>query len=551
MAHGRPPGRGDGAAPGAGRHGHHGRGPGSGTRPKAAGAGGTAGLRGAEPSPWRGPAPERDTGSGHGPLSPGRTTGLRGGGTLIPAWPGPGTRRERSARAPVRPGAVGGSWSARRGPAGGAVRLRMGGTVGAAGVSGRGALSYVAVTLGRMAANTSPEAPLPVGEVSRLIGGWIDRLGAVWVEGQITQLSRRPGAGVVFLTLRDPSYDISVSVTCYRQVFDAVADVVGEGARVVVHAKPEWYAPRGQLSLRAAEIKPVGVGELLARLEQLKKSLAREGLFAPERKKPLPFLPQLIGLVCGRASAAERDVLENARHRWPAVRFEVRNVPVQGVHAVPQVVQAVKELDARDDVDVIVVARGGGSVEDLLPFSDEQLVRAVAACRTPVVSAIGHEPDSPLLDLVADLRASTPTDAAKKVVPDVGEEYERVRQLRDRARRCVAAFVDREERGLAHALARPAIQDPHRMIDERAEQVTALLERGRRSLRHQLDRADSELTHTHARVVALSPAATLKRGYAVLQRADGHAVRDPGEVEPGETLRARVSEGDFSVRVDA
>lgn len=234
----------------------------------------------------------------------------------------------------------------------------------------------------------------------------------------------------------------------------------------------------GQLSLRATEIKPVGVGELLARLEQLKKSLAAEGLFAADRKKPLPFLPQLIGLVCGRASAAERDVLENARHRWPAVRFEVRNVAVQGVHAVPQVVQAVKDLDARDDVDVIVVARGGGSVEDLLPFSDEQLVRAVAACRTPVVSAIGHEPDNPLLDHVADLRASTPTDAAKKVVPDVGEEYERVRFLRDRARRSVQSFLDREERGLAHTLARPSIEDPHRMIDERADQVAALLDRG-------------------------------------------------------------------------
>jgi exodeoxyribonuclease VII large subunit len=402
-----------------------------------------------------------------------------------------------------------------------------------------------------MALHTSPESPLPVGEVSRLIGSWIDRLGAIWVEGQITQLSRRPGAGVVFLTLRDPSHDISVSVTCYRQVFDTVADVIGEGARVVVRAKPEWYAPRGQLSLRAAEIKPVGVGELLARLEQLKKSLAREGLFAPERKKPLPFLPQLVGLVCGRASAAERDVLENAHRRWPAVRFEVRNVAVQGVHAVPQVVQAVKELDALDEVDVIVVARGGGSVEDLLPFSDEQLVRVVAGCRTPVVSAIGHEPDTPLLDQVADLRASTPTDAAKKVVPDVGEEYERVRLLRDRARRCVAAFVDREERGLAHALARPAIQDPQRMIDERAEQVTALLERGRRTLRHHLDRADSELTHTHARVVALSPAATLRRGYAVLQRSDGQAVRDPAEVTAGEALRARVAEGDLTVRVDA
>jgi exodeoxyribonuclease VII large subunit len=413
------------------------------------------------------------------------------------------------------------------------------------------ALSVVAVTLGRMAVNTSADAPLPVGEVSRLIGSWIERLGAVWVEGQITQLSRRPGAGVVFLTLRDPSHDISVSVTCYRQVFDAVAGVVGEGARVVVHAKPEWYAPRGQLSLRAVEIRPVGVGELLARLEQLKKSLAAEGLFAPARKKPLPFLPQLVGLVCGRASAAERDVLENARHRWPAVRFEVRNVAVQGVHAVTQVVQAVKELDALDDVDVIIVARGGGSVEDLLPFSDEQLVRAVAACRTPVVSAIGHEPDNPLLDHVADLRASTPTDAAKKVVPDVGEELERVRMLRGRARRCAEALVEREERGLAQALARPVIQDPHRMVDERADQVASLVDRTRRTLGHLLDRADSELTHTHARVVALSPAATLRRGYAVLQKADGHVVRDPGEVAAAEVLRARVAEGEFTVsRVD-
>ncbi|WP_431042446.1 exodeoxyribonuclease VII large subunit [Streptomyces sp. P1-3] len=399
-----------------------------------------------------------------------------------------------------------------------------------------------------MAIDTSAESPIPVGEVSRLIGGWIDRLGAVWVEGQITQLSRRPGAGVVFLTLRDPSYDISLSVTCFRSVFDKVADVVSEGARVVVQAKPEWYAPRGQLSLRAAEIRPVGVGELLARLELLKRSLGAEGLFAADRKKPLPFLPQLIGLVCGRASAAERDVLENARLRWPAVRFEVRNVAVQGVHAVPQVVAAVRELDALPEVDVIVVARGGGSVEDLLPFSDEQLVRAVAACATPVVSAIGHEPDSPLLDLVADLRASTPTDAAKKIVPDVGEELSRIQQLRERALRAVGGFLDREEHGLASALARPCIQRPHRMVEERAEQVDALIERGRRTLGHLLDRADSELEHTRARVVALSPAATLRRGYAVLQHANGSVVRDPAEVAADERLRARVAEGEFTVR---
>ncbi|MCX5392945.1 exodeoxyribonuclease VII large subunit [Streptomyces sp. NBC_00094] len=399
-----------------------------------------------------------------------------------------------------------------------------------------------------MALTTSAEAPIPVGEVSRLIGGWIDRLGAIWVEGQITQLSRRPGAGVVFLTLRDPSYDISIGVTCYRQVFDSVADLVSEGARVVVHAKPEWYAPRGQLSLRAVEIKPVGIGELLARLEQLKRSLAAEGLFALDRKKPLPFLPRLVGLVCGRASAAERDVLENARRRWPAVRFEVRNVPVQGVKAVPQVIQAVQELDAHEDVDVIIVARGGGSVEDLLPFSDEQLVRAVADCRTPVVSAIGHEPDSPLLDLVADLRASTPTDAAKKVVPDVGEELDRVRGLRDRALRTVRGLLEREERGLAHTLARPVMEHPQRMVEVREAEIEALLARSRRVLGHLLDRADSELSHTRARVRALSPAATMERGYAVLQRADGAVVRSPEEVAEGEELRARVAEGEFAVR---
>lgn len=410
-------------------------------------------------------------------------------------------------------------------------------------------MSEAADTLLGMALQTSADAPLPVGEVSRLIGGWIDRLGAVWVEGQITQLSRRPGAGVVFLTLRDPSYDISVSVTCYRQVFDAIADVVSEGARVVVQAKPEWYAPRGQLSLRATEIRPVGVGELLVRLERLKKSLGAEGLFAADRKRPLPFLPQLIGLVCGRASAAERDVLENARRRWPAVRFEVRNTAVQGVNAVAQVVQAVEELDALPEVDVIIVARGGGSVEDLLPFSDEQLVRAVAACRTPVVSAIGHEPDAPLLDLVADVRASTPTDAAKKTVPDVGEELDRVQALRDRALRTVRGLLDREERGLAHALARPVMERPHRMVDEREAEVAALTDRSRRVLRHLLDRADSELAHTRARVVALSPSATLERGYAVLQRPDGTVVRSPEDVTAAEELRARVAEGEFTVRV--
>ncbi|MDT0377939.1 exodeoxyribonuclease VII large subunit [Streptomyces sp. DSM 42041] len=402
-----------------------------------------------------------------------------------------------------------------------------------------------------MALQTTAETPVTVGKISQLIGQWVHRLGAVWVEGQITQLNRRSRQSWVYLTLRDPSQEVSLSVVCPPDVFDRVGDTVTQGARVVVYAKPSWYAPRGSLSLRATDIRPVGVGELLVRLEQLRRALGAEGLFDADRKRPLPFLPQRIGLVTGRASDAERDVLRNAALRWPAVRFDVRQVAVQGVHAVPQVTEAVRALDADPEVDLIIVARGGGSLEDLLPFSDEGLVRAVAACRTPVVSAIGHERDAPLLDLVADLRASTPTDAAKRTVPDVGEERERVRALRERAWRVMAGFLEREERGLADVCSRPAMADPHVLLEDRAEDVAMLLGRARRCFGHRLDRAEDDLTHTRARVVALSPAATLERGYAVLQRADGGVVRKPAEVAPGEALRARVAKGAFGVTVDA
>ena len=398
-----------------------------------------------------------------------------------------------------------------------------------------------------MGLETTPESPAPVRQIANAIAQWIDRLGSVWVEGQVAQLSRRQGMNTVFLTLRDPVADVSVPVTCSRQLFDSLDPPLVEGARVVVHAKPSYYANRGTLSLRASDIRMVGLGELLARIERRRQLLAAEGLFARERKRPLPFLPRCVGLITGGGSAAERDVLEVARRRWPAVEFRVVHTAVQGPQAAVGVMQALDKLDRDDEVDVIVIARGGGSVEDLLPFSDEGLIRAVFAARTPVVSAIGHEPDSPLLDLVADRRAATPTDAAKTVVPDVAEELERIRQARSRLRQVLTARITHEQQVIDSLRARPVLADPARGLAERVDEVHLLRDRARRSLRHRIERADDDLAHRLARVRALSPLATLKRGYAVVQDADGHVGTSPDSTTSGAALTVRVAEG----RIDA
>ncbi|RKN58362.1 exodeoxyribonuclease VII large subunit [Micromonospora costi] len=405
------------------------------------------------------------------------------------------------------------------------------------------------MSTGEVGRSTSEE-PWPVRVVSQKVGAWIARLGWVWVDGQVAQISRRPGATTVFLTLRDPSADLSLTVTTNRDVLDAGAPELREGARVVLHAKPEFYAARGTLSLRADEIRQVGLGELLARLEKLKKLLAAEGLFDRARKRRPPFLPNRIGLITGRASAAERDVLTNARRRWPAVEFRTVNVAVQGPSAVPQIVDALKVLDADPTIDVIVIARGGGSIEDLLPFSDEALCRAVFACRTPVVSAIGHETDAPLLDYVADVRASTPTDAAKRVVPDLTEEVRLIGQARHRLERAVRNLVDREAHRLDGLRSRPVLARPQVMIEQRAGDLTALRQRAGRCLDHRLTAAEDELRHTLARLRALSPAATLDRGYAIVQRADGHVVRAASEVGKGDPLRVRLADGELAATVD-
>lgn len=372
---------------------------------------------------------------------------------------------------------------------------------------------------------TSPDAPAPVRTISTKISEWIQRLGPVWMDGQITQISRRPGMRTAWVTLRDVEVDMSLSIVTDVSVLDRVSPPIADGQRVVVHARPEIYPGRGQLQMRASEFRPVGRGALLEELERLRALFAAEGLFAPERKRPLPFVPRRIGLICGRASAAMQDVLVNTRGRWPATVFEIREVAVQGASAVTEIVEALAELNTIDEVDVIVLARGGGSVEDLLPFSNERLVRTVAASRAPVVSAIGHEQDAPLVDFVADLRASTPTDAAKRIVPDLDEQWDLVVGLHTRGRAALVRRLDIESQRLETALARI-----------------------RTAMRHRLDVERQSIWHLVAQVRALSPLATLERGYAVIQSIEtGLLIRDAEQVDPGEQLRVRVARGALTV----
>jgi exodeoxyribonuclease VII large subunit len=386
---------------------------------------------------------------------------------------------------------------------------------------------------------TSADKPVPVRVVAQRIGEWIARLGEIWIDGQIAQVTRRPGMATQFLTLRDPDTNISLTVTCARGI---LGDTIDEGSRVVVRARPDFYIERGTLSLRATEIRQVGLGELLARLEALKKLLAAEGLFALDRKRPLPFLPRCIGLITGRASAAERDIVENARRRLPDVAFRIESVATQGASAVNEVVEALERLDADAAVDVIVIARGGGSVEDLLPFSNETLIRAVSAARTPVVSAIGHETDTPLLDFVADWAASTPTDAAKRIVPDLAEELRELGTLRDRARGSVRRRLSREAELIAGLPERLRTAMQSRIERERVE-AGALRDRARRRVAGLVESASTDLGHVRARLRTLSPQSTLDRGYAVVRRPDGTVIRDAAEASGA--LRIRVARGEF------
>jgi exodeoxyribonuclease VII large subunit len=393
---------------------------------------------------------------------------------------------------------------------------------------------------------TSAESPAPVRVISEAIGEYLSRLGNVWIEGELSEVTVRPGAQMVFMRLRDTSADMSISIMCHKSVLESVAPLP-QNARVVMNSKVSWYAKNGSLSFSVKEIRQVGVGELLARLEALKNQLASEGLFDDSNKQELPFLPKSVGLICGRNSDAEKDVVENAKRRWPSVNFEIREVAVQGAAAVVEVSGALRELDANPDVEVIIITRGGGSFEDLLPFSDESLVRLVASCTTPIVSAIGHEKDAPLLDLVADFRASTPTDAGKRVVPDMEEELTKISNLRGRALRFLQSRIDFEVAKIAQFMDRPSMREPLTMITTRAEVISNLSARAHRSTNHRISLAREEIANLSTGLRTLSPQSTLDRGYSVVQKVDGQVVRRASEVTTGEHLKIRLADGTAAV----
>ena len=387
------------------------------------------------------------------------------------------------------------------------------------------------------------DSPFSVRAISERIGAIIDTLSEVWIEGELSEINVRPGSPTIFMRLRDPSADMSISVRCFKNIFYSIAPLE-QNARVVIRSKPTWWTKNGSLSFNISEIRQVGVGELMARLEALKNLLASEGLFDQGRKLPLPFLPNVVGLICGRNSDAGKDVVENAKRRWPGVKFEIREVAVASALAVTEVSTALAELDSDKNVDVIIITRGGGSFEDLLPFSDESLLRLVADCKTPIISAIGHEKDAPLLDLVADWRASTPTDAGKRVVPDMSEELALISNLQDRSNRYIQSRIEFELAKLASYMERQIMREPELIISTRRDVIKELAARSHRSMSSALALGREEISGLRTQVRTLSPQATLDRGYSVVQTSDGSVVRKASELKSGQRLRLRLAQGE-------
>lgn len=389
------------------------------------------------------------------------------------------------------------------------------------------------------------EEPWPVALMSQKLRDWIDRLGMVWIEGELTQWQVR--GGNVYGKLKDLREDATVSLSVWNSVLSKLSGDFKQGDRVVALVKANFWVKGGSLTVQVHDLRHVGVGDLLERLERLRQQLRSEGLFGGSRKRALPFLPHRIGLITGKNSDAEQDVLRNATLRWPGVQFRVHYSAVQGDKAPAEVVAGIEALDRDPEVDVIIIARGGGDFQHLLTFSDERVVRAAAAAQTPIISAIGHEADRPLLDEVADLRASTPTDAAKRVVPDVGEELARIDQARSRMSTRLGQLVSHEVDRIAQLRGRPVLARPDRLIDERAEELGRWISRGTELAERTVRDAGSAVAELHARLTALSPQATLERGYAIAQLPDGQILQKPDQAPEGTLIRLSLAGGKMGV----
>ncbi len=400
-----------------------------------------------------------------------------------------------------------------------------------------------------MKSGQSPEEAIQVKDASRALSEIISQMPSVWIEGQITSIKIRPGSDWVFVDLRDVSAEATLNVVFNRSVLDDAPSEIESGQRVLVHGKPEFWMNRGSLVFRARRIQPVGLGELMIALEKLKQSLLKEGLFAPEKKKPIPFLPNKIGLICGRASAAMKDVMENTMLRWPGIEFDVHEVAVQGVKSSSEVRTALAQLNAENEVEVIVITRGGGSFEDLLPFSDEMLLRAVAASNIPVISAIGHEQDNPLLDYVADLRASTPTDAASKLVPDLEDEMELIEDWIFRMREIIGNRIEKEQISLERLLEKSALDSPKEFIQSHRDVIIELKTNLRNLISTKIYSEQTWFKPRLAQLRTLSPLSTLARGFAIVQKSDGKLVRKATEVKTGDLLQIRLEKDSLQAEV--
>jgi len=386
-----------------------------------------------------------------------------------------------------------------------------------------------------------PQQAVQVHEVLSRLKDVIKNLPAVWVEGQLSEVNER--SNVTFAKFRDLNAEASISIMSPRSALGEDIKYLVEGSHVLLKVLPEIWPRRGELQWRVQAIRPVGLGELLARLEALKQLLAAEGLFDAKRKKSLPFLPRKVGLICGRDSDAKHDVIVNAQSRWPLIEFAVKEVAVQGANAVKEVAAAIKELAADDEVDVIVIARGGGSLEDLLPFSDEGLIRLVASINKPIVSAIGHEQDNPLLDYVADVRASTPTDAARKIVPSLIEEIDLIKNLQRRLSREIFSIIRDEQASLFELQHNLLPLHPKTQLLQAKQWLNDQRYLVRSFIKQELSDARTFISTSTATIKALSPQGTLDRGYAIVRTKSDQLVTKPPKSGTG--LSIRVAGGEF------